>query len=60
MKYKTEIVTKLEAALNLTNSVKDALENNKPYTRLEMTQLTTNIKNLLAFVLERIELEREG
>ena len=60
MKYKNDYITKLEAALNLTQTVHEALVGNKPHTRQELAQLTSNIGHTLEFLLERIELESDN
>ena len=37
MKYKNDYLSRLEASVNMVETLKDALENNKPYTREELS-----------------------
>jgi len=60
MKYKQEYVSRLEAALNLTETVHQVLLGNKPATQQELAQLTANIGKTLEFILERMELESDN
>lgn len=60
MKYKHDYISKLESALNLTETIQDALLNNKPYTKQELAQISSNVTKTLQFILERIELESDN
>ena len=60
MKYKNDYINKLEAALNLTQTINDALVNNKPATKEELAQVTKRVEKILEFLLERIELESDN
>jgi len=59
MKYKNDYLSRLEASVNMVETLKDALENNKPYTREELAQITRQLEKTLKFILERFELESE-
>lgn len=57
MKYKNDYVTKLEAVLNLIETLQKTINSNTTLTREEMAVLTGNMHRLVSFVLDRIELE---
>lgn len=59
MKYRNDYITKLEATLTLVETMQKALESNIPISKSELVQITKNIKRILNFVLERIELESD-
>lgn len=59
MKYKNDYVNKLEAALNLLETMQKALESNAPFTKGEIVQLNINVQKMLTFILERLELESD-
>ena len=60
MRYKQEYISRLEAALNLTQTVHQVLIGNKPATQQELATVTASIGKHLEFIIERMELESDN